>query len=272
MEIAFDAEVAARVLSRFVRDEVAEAGLSRAVVGVSGGVDSAVSLLLSVRGLGSENVSAISMPYRTSSPSSVEHAQLVAEKAGCDFEVIDITEQIDTYFARFQDADRVRRGNKMARERMSILYDISARDGALVIGTSNKTEVLLGYGTIYGDAACGINPIGDLYKTQVRQLSTHMGVPDVIVQKPPSADLWVGQTDEEELGSTYDQMDQVLHRYVDLGWGIDELAADGFDRALVRRIDGLIRRSEFKRRLPRVARMPEETVHGGSGSSRDCGV
>lgn len=271
MKLHFNAELAADILCRFVHDETTKVGLSRAVVGVSGGIDSAASLMVAVRGLGKKNVRAVCMPYRGSHPSSLQHARLVAKKAGCAFEVIEITAQIDAYFAGFEDADHLRRGNKMARERMSILYDLSARDGALVIGTSNKTELLLGYGTLFGDMASAINPIGDLYKTQVRQLAACLGVPDVIVNKTPSADLWAGQTDEEELGFTYDDVDQVLYRYVDLRCGIDEIVADGFDRAFVERIHRMVQQSHFKRRLPVIAKVSNRTIDRDFRYSRDWG-
>ena len=271
MKLQFNAELATDILSRFVHDETTKIGLSRAVVGVSGGIDSAAAVMVAVRGLGKKKVRAICMPYRASSPSSLEHAKLVAKKAGCAFDVIDITAQIDAYFEGCEDANQLRRGNKMARERMSILYDLSARDEALVIGTSNKTELLLGYGTLYGDMASAINPVGDLYKTQVRQLAAHMGVPDVIVGKTPSADLWVGQTDEEELGFTYDEVDQVLYRYVDLRCGIDEIVADGFDRAFVERILRMVQRSHFKRRLPVIAKVSNRTIDRDFRYSRDWG-
>ena len=260
MDLSLDAERVARLLCEFLREETTRAGVSRLVVGLSGGVDSTTSLLLSVRAVGKENVLAVRMPYRTSSPESLDHAKLVADLADCAMETLEITEQIDAYFRTVGDADRVRRGNKMARERMSILYDLSRRDDALVVGTSNKTETLLGYGTLFGDTACALNPLGDMYKTQVRQLATHIGVPDVVISKVPSADLWHGQTDEDELGFSYDDVDQMLCRYVDLGHPSDRLIADGFDPAFVTRVVSLIKQSHYKRRLPLIARVTHHEV------------
>jgi NAD+ synthase len=177
-----------RILVSFVANEVRKVGLQRVVVGLSGGVDSSLSALLAAEALGPKNVLGIMMPYRTSNPESLAHAERVARQSGIEALTIDVTPQIDAYFSRFPDADPRRRGNKMARERMTILYDHSARWNALVLGTSNKTELLLGYGTLYGDMASAINPLGDLYKTQVWALAQAVGVPEPIVSKKPSAD------------------------------------------------------------------------------------
>ena len=271
MNLDINPELVTDILTRFVAEETAKAGMHRAVVGLSGGLDSATSLMLAVRGLGKENVRAVCMPYSASSPESLEHARRVADIAACAFDVLDITPQIDAYFRLFGDADKLRRGNKMARERMSILYDLSKRDDALVIGTSNKTELLIGYGTLFGDMASAINPIGDLYKTQVRQLAAHLGVPDEIVAKPPTADLWSGQTDEQELGFTYDEVDQVLFRYVDERARIDDIIREGFDPDFVRRIHSMVQRSHFKRRLPVIAKISGRTIDRDFRYSRDWG-
>jgi len=204
-----------KILVSFIRNEVEKVGVHRVVVGLSGGVDSSLSAMLAAEALGPRQVLGIMMPYVSSSPESLAHAETVVRKSSIESLTLEITPQIDAYFARFPDADQKRRGNKMARERMTILYDHSARWNALVLGTSNKTELLLGYGTLYGDMASAINPLGDLYKTQVWALAEAVGVPDVIVQKKPSADLWVGQTDEGELGFTYREVDKLKGTFVD---------------------------------------------------------
>ena len=260
-----------RILTSFIANEVRKVGVERVVVGLSGGVDSAVSAMLAAEALGPENVLAIEMPYRTSSAESLEHADAVVAACGIHCEKIEITAQVDAYFARFPDADRTRRGNKMARERMTILYDHSARWRALVLGTSNKTELLLGYGTLHGDMASAINPIGDLYKTQVWALATHIGVPPQIVQKQPSADLWKGQTDEDELGFGYREVDELLYLMVDQRHSTAELAAAGFPEAFVKRVTEMVRGSQFKRRLPVIAKISNRTIDRDFRYARDWG-
>jgi NAD+ synthase len=260
-----------RILTAFIANEVRKVGVERVVVGLSGGVDSALSCMLAAEALGPNNVLAIKMPYRTSSPESRAHADLVIAKAGVASLEIEITPQIDAYFARFPDADRVRQGNKMARERMSILYDHSARWQALVLGTSNKTELLLGYGTLHGDMASAVNPLGDLYKTQVWALAAHVGVPPEIVHKQPTADLWAGQTDEAELGFGYREVDQLLYCMVDLRYSRAELLAAGFPEAFVRRVSEMVRNSQFKRRLPIIAKVSQRTIDRDFRYARDWG-
>jgi len=260
-----------RILTKFIADEVRKVGVERVVVGLSGGVDSAASALLAAEALGAANVLAIKMPYRTSSLESVSHADQVVARAGFTAMQVDITAQIDAYFERFPDADKTRRGNKMARERMTILYDHSARWKALVLGTSNKTELLLGYGTLHGDMASAINPIGDLYKTQVWALAAHIGVPDDIVQKQPSADLWSGQTDEAELGFGYRDVDALLYLMVDLRYSRAELQAAGFAAAFVQRVTDMVRSSQFKRRLPVIAKISNRTIDRDFRYARDWG-
>jgi NAD+ synthase len=212
------------------------------------------------------------MPYKASSKDSLDHAAAVVAATGIESLTLEITEQIDAYFARFADADPRRRGNKMARERMTILYDHSARWRALVLGTSNKTELLLGYGTLHGDMASAINPIGDLYKTQVWALARFVGVPEEIVAKNPSADLFVGQTDESDLGFTYREVDDLLYRMVDERWSTSELEAAGFAPAFVRRVSEMVRNSQFKRRLPVIAKVSQRTVDRDFRYARDWGV
>jgi NAD+ synthase len=200
------------------------------------------------------------MPYRGSAPESLEHAQLVVDDLGIEGVVEDITPQIDAYFGNHEEASRGRRGNKMARERMTILYDYSQSRGALVLGTSNKTELLLGYSTIYGDSASAVNPIGDLYKTQVFAVSEHLGVPPVIVAKAPSADLWAGQTDEEELGFSYEEVDRLLYHMVDQRQRREGLLGLGFDSELLDRVQQLMQGSQFKRKLPVIVKLSNRTV------------
>ena len=260
-----------RILTAFIANEVRKVGVERVVVGLSGGVDSALSAMLAAEALGPENVLGIRMPYRQSSAESLEHAEAVARAGGFAMETVDITPQIDAYFDRFPDADRMRRGNKMARERMTILYDHSARWQALVLGTSNKTELLLGYGTLHGDMASALNPIGDLYKTQVWALSEHVGVPVEVVDKHPSADLWAGQTDEAELGFGYREVDALLYRMVDLRWTTRDLIEAGFAEAFVQRVTTMVRNSQFKRRLPVIAKVSARTIDRDFRYARDWG-
>ncbi|MFQ5839593.1 MAG: NAD+ synthase [Candidatus Methylomirabilales bacterium] len=261
-----------KVLTGFLRDEIGRAGFDRAVIGLSGGVDSSVTATLCAAALGREHVWAISLPYRESNPESGAHARLVAEGLSVNFCEVDITPQVDAYFVRFPDADRVRRGNKMARERMTILYDQSARLKALVVGTSNKTELLLGYGTLYGDMASAVNPIGDLYKTQVRGLARHLRVPEVIITKQPSADLWIGQTDEAELGFSYEAVDRLLYLMVDQRLDMPELVAAGFPKSFIEAVQWRIRASQYKRRLPVIAKVSARTIDRDFRYPRDWGL
>lgn len=266
-----DCATTAEILCGFVHDEITKVGFQSAVLGLSGGIDSALSLCVAARAMGPENVLAIMMPYATSSPESEGHARLLADQLGVRQSVVEITPQIDAYFQRFPDASRLRRANKMARERMTILYDHSVSHSALVVGTSNKTEALLGYTTLWGDMASAVNPIGDLYKTQVRQLAAYMQVPQVIIDKPPTADLWAGQTDEGELGLTYAEVDQVLYRMIDLRWSLPELVAAGFDEVFVRRVFEMVKGSQYKRRLPLVAKVSARSIDRDFRYSRDWG-
>ena len=271
VRIPTNANLLREILIGFVRNEVHKTGLTRAIVGLSGGVDSALSAMLAVQALGASNVLALSMPYKSSRQDSQAHAEMIVEMTGVDFLCVDITPQIDGYFDRFPNADVRRRGNKMARERMSILYDHSARWNGLVLGTSNKTELLLGYGTLHGDMASAINPLGDLYKTQVWALAEAMGIPEVIVRKEPSADLWVGQTDEEELGFSYRAVDQLLYLMVDQRYTKPELVAAGFSQQFVDDVAQRIMFSQFKRRLPVIAKVSQRTIDRDFRYSRDWG-
>jgi NAD+ synthase len=242
-------------ITDFIRTEIHAAGFQRAVVGVSGGVDSAVTCYLTAEALGSENVLAARMPYSTSTQESLEHAKLVIEATGVQEITIPITDMVDLLFAQFPEADRVRRGNAMARTRMIVLYDQSSAFNGLVVGTGNKTEILLGYTTLYGDSASALIPLGDLYKTQVRQLARALGVPEVIISKPPSADLWLGQTDEGELGFTYEDVDRLFQYLVDEGYSPQACVETGFDPTFVNAVIEQMRRNQFKRALPPIAKL-----------------
>ena len=267
-----DREFIKNVLTHFIREEVQKAGFEKVVVGISGGVDSALTAFLSAEALGRENVIGISMPYRTSSPQSVEDARLVAETLEIEFHEIDITPQVDAYYSLFPDADNVRRGNKMARERMSILYDFAHWKRALVIGTSNKSELLIGYSTRWGDSAHDVNPLGDLYKTQVWEMAEFVGVPERIVKKKPSADLWPGQTDEGEIGLSYRTLDLILVGYVDLRLKREDLIKAGFEEKVVDRVLSMVRSSQYKRKLPIICKIAQRTVDKDFLYLRDWGL
>lgn len=263
--------VVERILTDFIAREVRRVGLERVVVGLSGGVDSAVSAALAARALGPANVLAVMMPYKASSPESLADARTVAKSLKVETLVVEITEQIDAYYAHFPDASDRRRGNKMARERMTILYDLSAAKPALVLGTSNKTELLLGYGTLYGDMASAINPIGDLYKTQVWGIAEHLGLPKSVIRKAPTADLAPGQTDEGDLGFSYHDVDRLLYWMIDERGTPEEMIAAGFDRRFVERVRDLVQGSQFKRRLPVIAKVSRRTIDTDFRYPRDWG-
>ena len=259
--LQLNAALATRALTGFIADAIETAGARGVVLGLSGGVDSALAAALAVQGLGAERVHTFLLPYRTSNPDSSEDAALVAKQFGLNLKTIDITPMIDAYFATESEADSVRRGNKMARERMTILFDQAKKLGALVLGTSNKTEILLGYSTIFGDNASSLNPLGDLYKQQVWQLSRHLGVPDEVVDKKPSADLWPGQTDEGDFGFDYATADEVLYLIFDQGLTAEEVALRGYPIEIVQKITRLERQNRFKRRLMLIARLSGSAVN-----------
>jgi NAD+ synthase len=269
--LAVDCALVTEILTGFVREEVRKVGFERGVVGLSGGIDSALTLAVVCRALGPENALPVIMPYRASSPASERDARLVAAQLGTTPLVVDISPQIDAYFDRYPDADRNRRGNKMARERMSILYDLSLARAALVVGTSNKTELLLGYGTIHGDMAHALNPLGDLYKTQIFALARHLGLPAAVIEKAPSADLWEGQSDENELGFEYAAVDQLLHQMIDERRTRAELHGLGFDDAFVKQIQRRVRDSQYKRRPPLIAKLSNRTIDRDFRYPRDWG-
>ena len=242
-------------LVEFLRESFKKAGFSKAVLGLSGGIDSALVAYLLRDALGKENVLAIMMPYKSSNPDSLNHAKLVVEDLKINAKSIEITDMIDAYFKNEKEASSLRMGNKMARERMSILFDYSSKENALVVGTSNKTEIYLGYSTQFGDSACALNPIGDLYKTNIWDLSRYLKIPNELIEKKPSADLWEGQTDEQEMGLTYKEADQVLYRMLEENKTVKEILAEGFSKDLVDNILKRMNRSEYKRRMPLIAKI-----------------
>jgi NAD+ synthase len=258
---------AVRVITGFIRGQLEQTGFQRVVVGLSGGVDSATVAFLVARAIGSDNLLAVRMPYSTSSDASEADALRVVDALGCHTERVEITPMVDPMLSRISspeapvpgDVLNVRRGNVMARQRMIVLYDRSAEFDALVAGTSNKTEALLGYGTLHGDMACAFAPIGDLYKTQLRSVASELGVPAEILDKPPSADLWPGQTDEGELGRTYDSLDRTLFALVDRRWTVERCAAAGLDRDLVEWVARRVASMEFKRQPPPVTKVSLRT-------------
>ena len=260
VDLSINTDLAGTILSSFIRSEITRTGLKRAVIGLSGGIDSALSCVLAARALGPENVLAIRMPYKTSSVDSLDDAQKVIEATGVQSLTIPISTMADALIATDPQMESMRRGNIMARCRMIVLYDRSAAFQGLVVGTGNKTEILLGYSTLFGDSACALNPLGDLYKTQVRQLSQALGVPSSVMDKPPSADLWSGQTDEGELGFTYAEVDQLLYLLVDQRYTPAECVAAGFAEPFVRAVVERIKRNQFKRILPPIAKLSNRTV------------
>lgn len=259
-DLHIDTELARSILVGFVRSEILRTGFKKAVLGLSGGIDSALSCFLAAEALGPENVLALRLPYKTSSPDSYNHAQLVIDQLGVKTATIDISPIADGLIEQQPGISRLRMGNIMSRSRMICLYDQSAAFEALVVGTCNKTEILLGYSTLYGDSACAINPIGDLYKTQVRELSQAIGVPEVIVNKPPTADLWVGQTDEDELGFTYAEVDRLLFLLIDKRYKPTDCIDLGFDRTFVNQVVNRVQRNQFKRILPPIAKISHRTI------------
>ncbi|HZM20870.1 MAG TPA: NAD+ synthase [Anaerolineales bacterium] len=259
-DLTINTDVARQILTGFIRSEVMRVGYTRAVIGLSGGVDSALSFVLAVEALGAENVLAVRMPYRSSSADSLEHAQMLIDQFKVQNETIEITGMVEPLIERYPQISKQRKGNIMARSRMIVLYDQSEVFKGLAIGTSNKTEILLGYSTLWGDMASALNPIGDLYKTQVRQLSHALNIPSVIVDKAPSADLWAGQTDEGELGFTYEAVDKLLYLLVDQRYSQQECVEEGFDEKFVSSVIMRVRRNQFKRMMPPIAKLSNRTI------------
>jgi NAD+ synthase len=258
--LSINIKLAREILSGFIKSEITRVGMSRAVVGLSGGLDSALSCALAVDALGAENVLAVRMPYKASSQDSLDHAQLLIDQLCVPSKTIEITDMVEPLFKLDPQITKMRMGNIMARERMIILYDQSEVFKGLVVGTSNKTEILLGYSTMYGDSASAMNPIGDLYKTQVRQLSRAMNIPAPIIDKAPSADLWEGQTDENELGFTYEEVDKLLYLLIDQRYSPQEAIEAGFNEKFVNAVTTRIRRNQFKRMLPPIAKISNRTI------------
>jgi len=269
-ELAIDTDVARRVIVGFIRGQLRQAGFERCVLGLSGGIDSGLVAYLVAEAIGADRLLCVLMPYRTSSPASRADAETIVAALGCPSELVEITAMVDGYFGRdgeagaggesVADATAVRRGNFMARMRMAVLYDRSVAFGGLVVGTGNKTESLIGYTTLFGDNACAFNPIGDLYKSQVRQMAAAIGVPRQVIAKAPSADLWPDQTDEAEGSFSYPLLDRILYWRIDRRRSTDELVTMGFERALVERVERLVATSEFKRQVPPVAKLGPRTA------------
>ena len=270
-ELAIDTDVARRVIQEFIRGQLKQAGFERAVVGLSGGIDSALVARLVAEAIGAERLLCLMLPYRTSASSSRSDAETVIERLGCAADLVEISPMVDAYFGRRDDgasgaagdegltASALRRGNMMARVRMAVLYDRSVTWGGLVLGTSNKTESLIGYTTLFGDSASALNPIGDLYKSQVRQVAAAVGVPEAIIRKAPSADLWPGQTDEAEAGFTYPELDRLLYWLVDRRRSAEELEAKGFTSERIAWAMKAVAGSEFKRQVAPIAKLGPRT-------------
>jgi NAD+ synthase len=260
IDLSIHTDLAQKILTGFIKSEITRVGFTRAVIGLSGGIDSALSCALAAKALGPDNVLAVRMPYKSSSADSLEDAEKTATRFGVRMETIEITPIVEPLIQLDPQISNVRKGNLMARARMVVLYDQSEVFKGLVVGTSNKAEILLGYTTLWGDMAAAINPIGDLYKTQVRQLSRALDVPSSVIDKPPSADLWKGQTDESELGFTYDEVDKLLYLLVDRRFSVEDCIAAGFRKEFVNQVVERIRRSQYKRMMPPIAKLSNRTV------------
>jgi NAD+ synthase len=260
IDLKINTELTEKILTGFIRSELNRVGFKRALLGVSGGIDSAISLYLSAKALGAENVLGIRMPYKTSPQHTLDDAQTMIDALGVQSMTVEITDMVDPLIEKFDDMSKIRAGNIMARMRMIVLFDQSVAFNGLVMGSSNKTELLLGYSTIFGDSAAALQPIGDLYKTQVRQLAWHLGVPEAVISKAPSADLWEGQTDEGELGYTYEDVDQLLYLLVDQRYRPETCVEEGFDPSFVERVVQRMRRNHFKRVMPPIAKLSQRTI------------
>ncbi len=244
-------------LIKFIQNEVLKTNLKNVVVGLSGGIDSAVVAVLAKKAFGN-NLLCVMMPSQYSSKESVEDAKKLTSKFDIRYEIISIESMLKSYITT--DMSPLRIGNLSARLRMCILYDISARNNSLVVGTSNKSELLLGYGTLFGDLASAINPIGDLYKSEIFELAKQLDIPHSIISKPPSADLWEGQKDEDDLGFSYEKIDKVLKDFVDNRYNKDELLSKGYDKKLCDLVIKKISQNHFKRKPPIVAKVSNRTI------------
>jgi len=260
-----------KVLVDFIKQETSRFGIKKCVIGLSGGIDSAVSAYLAVQALGKRNVLGILLPYKQSSPDSIRDALIIVKDLGIKSRIINVTGPVDAILETNGKIDKVRKGNIIARMRMICLYDMSNEYKGLVLGTSNKTELLLGYSTIFGDAASAINPLGDLYKTQVWQLAKLLKIPAKIIRKKPSADLWTGQSDEGELGFTYKDVDELLYFMIDQRYPDSELIEAGFKKEFIKRVKYLIARNQFKRLPPIIAKVSNRTVNVDFRYNRDWG-
>ncbi len=250
-------ELLGRFLISFLKDEVIKTSLKNVIVGLSGGIDSAVVAVLCKKAFG-DNLLCIMMPSQFSSKESIDDAKELCSIFGIRYEIISIEPMLKAYINNSMSNLRV--GNLSARLRMSVLYDISAKESALVIGTSNKSELLLGYGTLFGDLASAINPIGDLYKSEIFEFAKYLNIPQSIINKPPSADLWEDQKDEDDLGYTYEEIDKVLKKYVDERWSKDELLEQGFEEKLCDMVINKIYQNQFKRKPPVIAKVSHRSI------------
>ncbi len=259
-KLAIDVELVCDTLARFIKNQMGGTGLQRVILGLSGGIDSTLAVYLAVKALGPENVRGLIMPFRTSSPESEADALTVADELGIRTEKIEISPIVDSFLTTARDADKVRIGNICARVRMVLLFDRSKPNRAIVLGTGNKTEVLLGYSTLFGDSACSINPLGDLYKGQVYQLAEYVGAPQQIIDKKPTADLWPEQTDEGEMGISYYEVDRYFYYLVEKGFTPVELLDKGFDADFQRNIIERVNANLFKTKVPIIARISGKTI------------
>lgn len=272
VDLTINTGLVKEILTRFITTEIHRTGFTKAVVNLSGGIDSAVSCVLAAQALGADNVLALRLPYKTSSSESLDHAKLLIDQLNILSKTIPITDMVDPLIATSPEMSKTRQGNIMARMRMIAAYDQSEEFQGLVIGTSNKTEILLGYTTLFGDSASAINPIGDLYKTQVRQLARSLDIPNEILNKAPSADLWVGQTDEGELGFTYEKVDQLLYLIVDQRYDPLDCVKEGFEEAFIKLVMNRMKKFQFKRTLPPIAKISSRTVGSDFLYFRDWGT
>lgn len=254
MSSQFDIAAARKTAKQFIAERLQATSLDGYVIGLSGGIDSAVSATLAVEAIGADKVMGLLMPYRSSSTDSANDALTLVKKLGMDYRLLDISPMIDAWYSKIDESNRLRAGNKMARERMAILFDVASETNRMVLGTGNRTEICLGYTTWYGDAACSINPVGEFYKTEIRLLAVELDIPREIRDKAPSADLWPGQTDEAEIGVSYETIDSLLECLVDRKLtSLAALKSEGFEEEAIKRIVSLINGNSFKRRVPDIA-------------------
>ncbi len=255
-----DTKSITKILTEFIADCIQKTSSKNAVVGLSGGLDSSIVAALSVRAVGKDSVAGVLLPYRLSSEASKTDANNLAVQLGISVETVDITSVADTYFGKYKITDDNRKANYLARQRMAVLYDVSTREKGLVIGTSNKSEILLGYGTIYGDLGHAINPVGDLYKTQMRQLAEYLEIPETIRQKKPSADLIVDQTDEDDFGFTYEEIDKFFYLWLEKNKSESQLEEIGYKKEFINDVLRRVQINHFKRIPPLIAKVSPVTI------------